>query len=101
MSTSRLTARSWRRGRVRKVSKPKDGSGGDDPNQSGGGRNEPVDFRGQKRGNDTHASVTDADARLMRKGGDGAKLVHHGHLLTENRNCLVTAACVTVASGTA
>lgn len=80
--------------------KPKDGSGGDDPNQSGG-RNQPVDFRGQKRCNDTHASVTDQDARLMRKGGDGAKLVHQGHLLTENRNGLVTAACVTTASGTA
>lgn len=81
--------------------KPKDGSGGGDPNQSSGGRNEPVDFRGQKRSNDTHASVTDSAARLMRKGGDGAKLVHHGHLLTENRNGLVTAACVTTASGTA
>jgi transposase len=78
--------------------KPKDGSGGDDPNQSGG-RNAMVDFKGQKRSNDTHASVTDPDARLRRKGGDGAKLVHLGHLLTENRNGLVMAAGVFKAEG--
>ncbi|OJW39731.1 MAG: hypothetical protein BGO50_06895 [Rhodanobacter sp. 67-28] len=39
--------------------RPKDGSDGD-----GDGS----DFRGQKRRNDTHASTTDPDARLMRKG---------------------------------
>jgi transposase len=78
--------------------KPKDGSGGDDPNQSGG-RNAMVDFKGQKRSNETHASVTDPDARLRRKGGDGAKLVHLGHLLTENRNGLVMAASVSKAEG--
>lgn len=38
--------------------RPKDGS--DDGDGS--------DFRGQKRGNDTHASTTDPDARLARKG---------------------------------
>ncbi len=51
--------------------KPKDGSGGNDTNQSGG-RIPTVDFKGQTRSNDMHASVTDSDARLMRKGGDGA-----------------------------
>lgn len=42
--------------------KPKDGddSGGDDPK----GRNSEVQWRGQKRSNDTHASMTDWDARL-------------------------------------
>ena len=35
--------------------KPKDGSG-DDGGRSGGGRNAPADFRGQKRSNDTHAA---------------------------------------------
>ncbi len=80
--------------------KPKDGSGGDDANQSGG-RNQSVDFHGHKRSNVTHASITDPDARLRRKGGDGAKLVHNGHLVTENRNGLVTAAGVTRAEGNA
>jgi hypothetical protein len=37
--------------------------------------------------------------RLMKKGGEGAKLVHHGHVLTENRNGLVVATEVTVATG--
>ncbi len=80
--------------------KPKDGSGGNDTNQSGG-RNPTVDFKGQTRSNDTHASVTDPDARLMRKGGDGAKLVYSGNLVTENRNGLVVAALATTASGKA
>ena len=78
--------------------KPKDGSGGDDVNQSGG-RNASTDFRGEKRSNDTHASLIDPDARLRRKGGDGAKLVHSGNLVTENRNGLVVAAGVTTAEG--
>jgi transposase len=78
--------------------KPKDGSGGDDVNQ-GGGRNASADFRGEKRSNDTHASLTDADARLRRKGGDGAKLVYSGNVVTENRNGLVVAAGVTTAEG--
>lgn len=30
----------------------------------GGGRNTSVDFRGEKRSNDTHASTTDPDAML-------------------------------------
>jgi transposase len=46
--------------------KPKDPpEGGDDP--SGGGRDAPVDFRGEKRSNATHLSTTDPDARLYRK----------------------------------
>jgi transposase len=74
----------------------KDGS--DDP-PPGGGRNATVDFKGEKRTNKTHESKTDPDARLMCKGGEGAKLVHHGHVLTENRNGLVLATEVTVATG--
>ena len=74
----------------------KDGS--DDP-PPGGGRNATADFKGEKRTNETHESKTDPDARLMRKGGEGAKLVHHGHVLTENRNGLVLATEVTVATG--
>jgi len=79
--------------------KRKDGQ--DPPPPAAGGRNETADFKGEKRSNDTHASTTDPDARLMKKGGDGAKLVHHGHLLTENRHGLVVAAEVTVATGNA
>lgn len=75
--------------------KKKDGS--DDP--PGPGRNAKVDFQGQKRSNQTHESTTDPDARLRKKGGEGAKLVHHGHLLAENRNGLVVAAEVSHADG--
>jgi len=71
------------------------------PAPGAGGKNEKADFQGEKRTNDTHASTTDPEARLMRKGGEGAKLVHHGHALTENRNGLVVATEVTVATGTA
>jgi transposase len=73
----------------------------DDDPPEGGGRNAKVDFKGEKRVNETHESKTDPDARLRRKGGDGAKLVHHGHVLTENRHGLVVATEVTVADGRA
>jgi hypothetical protein len=53
--------------------RPKDGSG--EPPASGGGRNREADFRGQERSNETHASTTDPEARLYRKGpGKEAKL---------------------------
>ena len=53
--------------------RPKDGSGGPPP--PGGGRNRETDFHGQKRSNETHASTTDPDAHLYRKGpGKEAKL---------------------------
>ena len=48
-----------------------------------------VDFRGQRRSNDTHASTTDEEAKLARKGkGKEAKLSYGGHALMENRNGL-------------
>jgi transposase len=76
--------------------RPKDGSGPPaDP-----GRNGEQDFRGQKRRNDTHASTTDPDARLYRKGrGKEAKLCFMGHALMENRNGLIVGAVATRASG--
>ncbi len=50
-------------------------------------RNAEVDFRGQKRTNATHASTTDADARLYRKSpGTGAMLCSIGHAVMENRS---------------
>jgi transposase len=67
-----------------------------------GGRNAERDWRGQKRGNETHASQTDPDARLARKSdGQSSILAYAGHVLMENRNGLVADACLTHASGTA
>ncbi len=49
---------------------------------------------------DTHASTTDPDARLYRKGpGKEARLCFIGHALMENRNGLVIGAVTTRASG--
>ena len=78
--------------------KPRDGSG--EPPASGGGRNAEADFHGQKRSNDTHASTTDPDARLYRKGkGKETKLCFIGHGLMENRHGLLVDACLTLADG--
>jgi transposase len=78
--------------------KPKDGS--DEPPADGGGRNREADFHGKKRSNDTHASTTDPESRLYRKGpGKEAKLCFMGHALMENRNGLVVDACLTPANG--
>lgn len=53
-------------------------------------KNPSINFRGQQRKNDTHASSTDPEARLMRKGaGKEAKLSFGLHLMTENRHGLV------------
>ncbi len=65
-----------------------------------GGRNPEVDWRGQKRSNETHRSTTDPEARLARKGdGQTAKLCYAGHSLTENRNGLIVDCELTEASG--
>ena len=75
--------------------------GGDDEG-GGSGRNRERNFRGEKRSNETHASTTDGDARLHRKGnGRESKLCFLGHALMENRNGLVVGGCVTLATGTA
>jgi transposase len=73
--------------------------GEEPPSGDGGGRNEPADFRGQPRKNDTHASTSDPDARLYRKGNTGAQLCYQGHVLMENRSGLVRDARLTHASG--
>jgi hypothetical protein len=58
------------------------------------------DFHGERRTNDSHASITDPDARLYRKGpGQEAKLCFVGHVLMENRHGLVVDAELTRASG--
>ena len=75
----------------------KDGGGGPPA-----GRNAGRDFRGERRSNATHASTTDADARLFRKGdGQSSRLCFMGHLLMENRNALIVDAALIRASGTA
>ena len=64
--------------------------------------NPTVDFHGEKRSNETHASTTDPDALLARKGkGKEAKLSYNGNLLAENRNGLIVATEVFQANGTA
>ena len=78
--------------------KPKDGAG--TPPVDGGGRNADADFHGERRTNETHASTTDPDARLYRKGsGKEAKLCFMGHGLMENRHGLLVDACLTQADG--
>jgi transposase len=87
--------------------KPKSSSGddpgsGSDAPPSAGGRNAEADFRGETRSNATHASTTDPDARLYRKGqGKEAKLCFMGHALMENRSGLLVGACLTRADGQA
>lgn len=64
--------------------------------------NPTVNFHGERRKNETHASSTDPDARLYRKGaGKEAKLAYLGHVLLDNRHGLVANVCATVATGTA
>lgn len=78
--------------------RPKNGS--DNPPAEGGGRNQEADFHGQKRTNETHASTTDPQARLYKKGkGKEAKLCFMGHGLMENRHGLLVDACLTFADG--
>jgi hypothetical protein len=78
--------------------RPKDGSG--EPPASG--RNGERDFGGEKRRNATHASTSDPDARLYRKGpGQVAKLAYLGHVMMENRHGLAIDTRLRLATGTA
>jgi transposase len=78
--------------------RPKDGSG----EPPGPGRNGERDFHREKRGNATHASTTDPEAKLFRKGrGKEAKLCFMGHALMENRHGLIVDGRVSEATGTA
>jgi len=72
----------------------RDGSDDDDPG------NPSIDFRGQRRTNTTHRSLTDPEARFARKSNFGAtSLAHSGHALMENRNGLVVDIEVDAADG--
>src|ERR1700678_4099469 len=73
--------------------RPKDGTG--QPPGPGGD----VDFKGEKRKNQTHESSTDPDARLWTKSrGSQAKLSYMGHVLMENRNGLLLQTFLTEAT---
>jgi transposase len=72
------------------------GSPPDDPG------NPTVDYRGEKRSNETHESKSDPEAQLARKGaGKEAKLSYSGNLLVENRNGLIVGSRVWEATGMA
>lgn len=74
--------------------------GGGPGGASGGGRNAEVDFHGEKRSNQTHASTTDPDAKLYRKGNSQpANLSFMAHALMEHRNGLCVDAEITQATG--
>ncbi len=79
-----------------KGERPEDRPPPDDPG------NPTVNFHGERRSNATHASITDSDALLARKGeGKEAKLAFAGHVLMENRHGLCVDILVTRATGTA
>jgi hypothetical protein len=64
--------------------------------------NPTVNFRGERRSNETHESKTDPEALPARKGeGKESKLSYSGSLLVENRNGLIVDAEVFQANGTA
>ena len=72
--------------------RPKDGPPADSNGWS--------DFRGERRSNETHASTTDPEARLARKGqGREAKLAYCGNVLMEHRNGLVLDVDLAIADG--
>ena len=74
--------------------RPKDG-GGAGPD-AGGDRN----FKGERRRNDTHASTTDPEAKLLRKAlGKEAKLCFAGHALMDDRHGLITDVSVSPSVG--
>ena len=70
--------------------------GGSSSPDAGGDR----DFKGERRSNVTHASTTDPDPKLLRKGlGKEAKLCFAGHALMDNRHGLMTDVVLTPAVG--
>jgi hypothetical protein len=81
--------------------RPKDEKKDDQPPPDDKG-NPTVNFHGEKRSNETHASTTDPEARLMRKGnGKEAKLSYCANGVIENRNGLLVGLNVLLATGMA
>ena len=77
----------------RKDEQPADREPPDDPG------NPTVNFHGEKRSNETHASTTDPEARLARKKGKESKMSYSAHALMENRNGLIVDFRVDEANG--
>jgi transposase len=64
--------------------------------------NPSVNFRGQRRSNQTHQSTTDPDSRLFRKAdGQPSRLAYNASVLMENRHGLVVDTSTLPATGTA
>jgi hypothetical protein len=62
------------------------------PPSTGGTKNPAVNFRGEKRSNATHESVTDPEARIARKSNGTASILGHlGSVLMDNRHGLIVA----------
>lgn len=75
---------------------------GPPPDKGGSQSNPEVDFKRQKRSNETHASTTDPDARLFTKSKKAeAVLAYMGHVLMDNRSKLALDTRLTHATGTA
>lgn len=71
-----------------------------DDDDDDGDSNRWSNFRGTKRRNETHASKTDPDARLVRKGrGTTSKLAYVANALMENRNGILVGFDVAIADG--
>ena len=84
------------------ANEPDKKSDGDGDSNTPCGRDVLVDWKGQKRSNQTHRSTTDPDARLARKGlGRESHLCHSGHVLMENRHGLCLDVTVDTADGRA
>ena len=84
--------------------RPKDDPSPPPPSDEDGpkyaGRNPNLNFRGEKRSNTTHESVTDPDARLTRKTHHGAAFLgYQASVLMENRNGLIVQTDVRAPSG--
>ena len=72
------------------------------PDKGGSKSNPEVDFKRQKRSNDTHASTSDPDARLFTKSNKADAMPSFmGHVLMDNRSKLAVDTRLTLATGTA
>ena len=66
----------------------------------GGGRNQRVRFRGERRSNETHDSPTGPETRLAKKcKGKGARLCFGAAVLIDNREGLLADVRLTPAAG--
>ena len=78
--------------------RPRDDDSPSGGGSEGGGRNPAVDFRGERRRNETHRSTTDPEAGLARKGKE-VRLCFGAHVLMDNREGLVVNVRLAPAAG--